>query len=59
MSDLPTERSQVRYDAYQKHPVFGLIDRRKIRSINIILATHSPFVLSDVLSQRSLYLEEV
>lgn len=34
------------------------IDRRKIRSINIILATHSPFVLSDVLSQRSLYLEE-
>lgn len=33
------------------------IDRRKIRSINIILATHSPFVLSDVLTQRSLYLE--
>lgn len=33
------------------------IDRRKIKSINIILATHSPFVLSDVLSQRSLYLE--
>lgn len=34
------------------------IDRRKIKSINIILATHSPFVLSDVLSQKSLYLEE-
>lgn len=33
------------------------IDRRKIKSINIILATHSPFVLSDILSQRSLYLE--
>lgn len=34
------------------------IDRRKIKSINVILATHSPFVLSDVLSQRSLYLED-
>ena len=34
------------------------IDRRKIKSIHILLATHSPFVLSDVLSQRSLYLEE-
>lgn len=33
------------------------IDRRKIKSINIILATHSPFVLSDILTQRSLYLE--
>ena len=34
------------------------IDRRKIKSIHILLATHSPFVLSDVLSQRSLYLEK-
>ncbi len=34
------------------------INTKKIKSIHILLATHSPFVLSDVLSQRSLYLEE-
>lgn len=32
------------------------IDRRKIRSINLMLATHSPFVLSDILTENSLYL---
>lgn len=32
------------------------IDRRKIRSINLLLATHSPFVLSDILTENSLYL---
>lgn len=30
------------------------IDRRKIRSINIVIATHSPFILSDVLTQNTL-----
>ena len=34
------------------------IDRRKIRSINIIIATHSPFILSDVLTEHTLYLKE-
>ena len=34
------------------------IDRRKIRSISILIATHSPFVLTDVLTERTLYLEE-
>lgn len=34
------------------------VDRRRIRSINIILATHSPYVLSDVFTQKSLYLKE-
>lgn len=34
------------------------IDRRKIRSINIIIATHSPFVLTDVLTEHTLYLKE-
>ena len=33
------------------------IDRRKIRSINIILATHSPYVLSDVFTEKTLYLK--
>lgn len=32
------------------------IDRRKIRSINLIVATHSPFVLSDIMTENSLYL---
>lgn len=32
------------------------IDRRKIRSINVIIATHSPFILSDVLTENTLYL---
>lgn len=34
------------------------IDRRKIRSVNILIATHSPFILSDVLTQNTLYLED-
>ena len=34
------------------------IDRRKIRSINIIIATHSPFVLTDILTEHTLYLKE-
>jgi len=32
------------------------IDRRKIRSVNVIIATHSPFILSDVLTENTLYL---
>lgn len=34
------------------------IDRRKIRSIHVLIATHSPFVLTDVLTERTLYLRE-
>ena len=34
------------------------IDRRKIRSVHILMATHSPFVLTDVLTERTLYLRE-
>lgn len=34
------------------------IDRRKIRSINLIVATHSPFVLSDIMTENSLYLRD-
>lgn len=34
------------------------IDRRKIRSVNILIATHSPFILSDVLTENTLYLSE-
>ena len=34
------------------------IDRRKIRSIHILIATHSPFILTDVLIERTLYLKE-
>ncbi len=34
------------------------IDRRKIRSVHILIATHSPFVLTDVLTERTLYLRE-
>lgn len=33
-------------------------DRRKIRSVHILIATHSPFVLTDVLTERTLYLRE-
>lgn len=33
------------------------IDRRRIRSVNIILATHSPYVLSDIFTEKSLYLK--
>ncbi len=33
------------------------IDRRRIRSINIILATHSPYVLSDIFKEKSMYLK--
>lgn len=34
------------------------IDNRKIRSANIMIVTHSPFVLSDIPANRMLYLEE-
>lgn len=34
------------------------IDRRKIRSVNILIATHSPFILSDMLTENTLYLSE-
>lgn len=34
------------------------IDNRKIRSANIMIVTHSPFVLSDIPVNRILYLEE-
>lgn len=34
------------------------IDKRKIRSINFLIATHSPFILSDVLRENTLYLKE-
>lgn len=34
------------------------IDNRKIRSANIMIVTHSPFVLSDIPANRILYLEE-
>lgn len=34
------------------------IDRRKIRSVNILIATHSPFILSDVLTENTLYLSK-
>lgn len=34
------------------------INRRKIRGINILIATHSPFVLSDVLVENTLYLKD-
>lgn len=34
------------------------IDKRIIRSINFIIATHSPFVLSDILTENSLYLKD-
>lgn len=33
------------------------INRRKIRGINILIATHSPFVLSDILVENTLYLK--
>lgn len=34
------------------------IDRRMIRSINLVVATHSPFVLTDILSENTLYLKQ-
>ena len=34
------------------------IDKRKIRSINIIIETHSTFVLTDILTEHTLYLIE-
>lgn len=34
------------------------IDGRKIRGINILIATHSPFVLSDILTEHTLYLKK-
>ena len=34
------------------------LDKDEIKSINILIATHSPFILSDVLTQNSLYLKK-
>ena len=34
----------------------GIIDRRKIRSINILMATHSPYILSDIPECNILFL---
>ena len=34
------------------------IDRRRIRSIHILVATHSPFVLTDILTEHTLYLSK-
>lgn len=34
------------------------LDSEIIKSINVIIATHSPFVLSDILTNNTLYLEE-
>ncbi len=34
------------------------IDNRKIRSVNIMIVTHSPFVLSDIPANRMLFLRE-
>ena len=50
---------------YQRYLVYRIIDmlywchidRRRIRSVNIILATHSPYVLSDIFTEKSLYLQ--
>lgn len=33
-------------------------DREKIQSLNIIIVTHSPFILSDVLAENTLYLRD-
>lgn len=38
--------------------MYGHIDSRKIRSVNFIVVTHSPFVLSDIPSSRILFLED-
>lgn len=38
--------------------VYGHIDSRKIRSVNFIVVTHSPFVLSDIPSSRILFLKD-
>lgn len=38
--------------------VCGHIDSRKIRSVNFIVVTHSPFVLSDIPSNRILFLKD-
>ena len=34
------------------------LDKRKIRSIHILIATHSPFLLSDILRENTLYMRE-
>lgn len=44
------------YDLLKKISLLNL-DRRKIRGINIILVTHSPFVLSDIPSSNVVYLD--
>lgn len=33
-------------------------DREKIQSLNIIIVTHSPFILSDILAENTLYLRD-
>ena len=51
---------------YQKQFVKKLIDyiyrcnlnKKIIKSINVIIATHSPFVLTDILTQNTLYLSD-
>ncbi len=44
------------YDLLKKISLISL-DRRKIRGINIILVTHSPFVLSDIPSSHVVYMD--
>jgi hypothetical protein len=34
------------------------IDKRKIKGIHFLIATHSPFVLTDILTERTLYLKD-
>ena len=50
---------------YQRKLIANMIDMvaachinaSKIRSVNLIIATHSPFVLSDIPKSRILYLQ--
>lgn len=34
------------------------MDREKIKSLNLIIVTHSPFILSDILGENTLYLKD-
>lgn len=36
----------------------GIIDRRRIRSLNLIMATHSPYLLSDIPNSNILFLQK-
>lgn len=36
----------------------GFIDKRRIRSVNILMVTHSPYLLSDIPEQNILFLDE-